>query len=168
MQANLANQSRLLAHQTHALVSPLAHPPPLPLLDPLPALLSTLITTLPHPPSPPLQSLHALSALTLDLATHLSHLSDTLHITHQTSLVASRRLRAAKEVVEGMRRESELAEEGKRWLERGGWEERLKERRASREIGDVVGGFEEYCKGLREGLVRRAWESGEGVEVGAG
>jgi hypothetical protein len=63
-----------------------------------------------------------------------------------------------------MKREMDVAEEGRRWLEQGGWEERLRGREAARVCGEVVGGFEKVCGEWRERLVRQ----GGGVEVGAG
>ena len=83
----------------------------------------------------------------------------------QTTTLAARRLRAARDVVESMRREVKEAEEGVRWIETGGWDERLKDREAARVCGEVVGGFEEVCAGWRERLVR---QNGGGVEVRAG
>lgn len=65
--------------------------------------------------------------------------------------------------METVKREMEEAEEGVRWLEMGGWDDRLKGREAARVCGEVVGGFEEVCAGWRERLVRQG-----GVEVGAG
>lgn len=58
------------------------------------------------------------------------------------------------------KRESEVREEGVRWIERGGWEERLKGREAGRTCERVVGGFEEVCERWRERLVGQL-----GVEV---
>lgn len=48
------------------------------------------------------------------------------------------------------------AEEGVRWLQMGGWEEKLQERQAARVCGEVVGGFEEVCEGWRRRLVEGA------------
>ena len=86
-------------------------------------------------------------------------------MTRQTTTLTARRLRAAKEAVEGIRREMEEANRGVRWLETGGWDERLRGREAARVCGEVVGGFEEVCAGGRERLAR---QGGGGGEVGAG
>lgn len=51
------------------------------------------------------------------------------------------------------KRESEAREEGVRWIEKGGWDERLREREAGRTCERVVGGFEEVCERWRERLV---------------
>ena len=60
-----------------------------------------------------------------------------------------------------MRREAEAREEGVRWIERGGWDAKLKGRECAKVCREVVGGFEEVCDGWRERIA-----SG-GVEVGA-
>jgi hypothetical protein len=87
-------------------------------------------------------------------------------MTRQTTSLASRRLRASREMVEELRREESLKEEGVRWVERGSWEERLRGRECARMCGEVVGGFEEVCRGWRERLVGEGGMTG--VEVGAG
>lgn len=63
-----------------------------------------------------------------------------------------------------LRKEQEVAEEGRRWVEMGGWERRLEKREGKRICGEVVGGFEDVCRDWRERLV----ESGGGLEVAAG
>lgn len=69
---------------------------------------------------------------------------------------ASRRLRVAKEQVADWKRDSEMREQGVRFLEKGDWDRRLREREARGECGEVVDGFEEVCglwrKRLCEGL----------------
>ncbi len=80
-------------------------------------------------------------------------------MTRQTMASGSRKLRTARETVVEMRREGEAREEAVRWVEKGGWEERLRARDAARVCGEVVGGFEEVCDGWRRRLVG-------GLEVG--
>lgn len=62
----------------------------------------------------------------------------------------------AKEQVADWKRESELREQGVRFLERGEWERRLESREAEVTCRGVVDGFEEVCgmwrKRLCEGL----------------
>ncbi|MCJ1397064.1 hypothetical protein MMC11_000256 [Xylographa trunciseda] len=163
--SHITHQMRLLQALTHPLLSPIGIPPCAETLDYLLPLIPTLILSLPQAPTTALSSLHALSTSTTDLLLTLSYLSDTLHMARQTTTLAARRLRAAREVVESMRREVEEAEEGMRSIETGGWDERLKGREAARVCGEVVGGFEEVCARWRE---RLASQSGGGVEVGAG
>ena len=74
-------------------------------------------------------------------------------MTRQTTSLASRRLRATREMVGEMRKEADMREEGEMWVEKGGWEERLKRRECARICGDVVEGFEEVCQGWRARLV---------------
>ncbi|MCJ1234937.1 hypothetical protein MMC14_002901 [Varicellaria rhodocarpa] len=159
---HLTHQTRLLTSLTTSFLSPLST---LALSDPsvllaLPDLLSALLLSLPQPPNLPLPSLHALHASTADLLTTLSYLSDTLHMTRQTTTLAARRLKVARETVSGLRAEIDAAEEGVRWIEKGGWDERLRGREAAKVCAGVVGGFEEVCENWKERLI-------EGVGVGA-
>jgi len=82
----------------------------------------------------------------------------------QTSASASRRLRGVKAAVGAWRREVEGRERARAWIESGGWDERLRRREGARVCGEVVGGFEEVCRGWRERLVRSA-EGELGVAV---
>jgi hypothetical protein len=77
-------------------------------------------------------------------------------MSRQTTTTATRRLKSAKELVAEMRKDEELKEEGERWLKRGNWGERLKQRECASVCGDVVGGFEEVCEGWRKRLVAQA------------
>ncbi|MCJ1287107.1 hypothetical protein MMC26_006455 [Xylographa opegraphella] len=162
---HIMDQTRLMQALTHPVLSPVGTPPSVELTDALLSLLPTLILSLPQAPTSALPLLHSLSASTTDLLSTLSYLSDTLHMARQTTTLAARRLRATRDAVESMRREVEEAEQGMRWIETGGWDERLKDREAARLCGEVVGGFEEVCAGWRERLTR---QSSGGVEVGAG
>ncbi|GAB1204113.1 hypothetical protein APSETT445_002762 [Aspergillus pseudonomiae] len=79
-------------------------------------------------------------------------MSDTLYESRQLTATASRRLRSARELVSELRREEESREEGTRWIEKGDWDRRLRDREAGRECGDVVSGFEAVCGEWRERL----------------
>ena len=74
-------------------------------------------------------------------------------MSRQTTLQASRKLRSARDLVEEVRREQGLVEEGVKWLEAGRWDERLRKRECKVECEGVVGGFEEVCRNWRERLV---------------
>ncbi|OJJ03202.1 hypothetical protein ASPVEDRAFT_72930 [Aspergillus versicolor CBS 583.65] len=100
----------------------------------------------------PLTSLQTLISQTSDITLSLRGLSDTLYESRQLTSTASRRLRSARELVADLRREEEGREEGTRWIEKGDWDRRLKEREAGRECGDVVSGFEAVCGEWREKL----------------
>lgn len=110
----------------------------------------------------PLVSLQTLVSQTSDITLSLRGLSDTLYESRQLTSTASRRLRSARELVAELRREEEGREEGHRWIERGDWDRRLKDREAGRECGDVVSGFEAICGEWRERLFGAA-----GAEVAA-
>ncbi|KAI9675121.1 MAG: hypothetical protein M1817_001529 [Caeruleum heppii] len=98
---------------------------------------------------------------TSTLTTHLAALTDTLQILHQTHLLASRRLKASLSLVQDLRREEERAEEGRGFLEKGGWGERLERRECAGVVREVVSGFEGVCEEWRRRL-------GGGVAEGAG
>lgn len=100
----------------------------------------------------PLVSLQALISQTSDISLSLRGLSDTLYESRQLTSTASRRLRSARELVADLRREEESREEGSRWIERGEWDSRLKDREAAKVCRDVVSGFEAVCGEWREKL----------------
>ena len=122
-------------------------------------MLLTLTDLMPRPTTPALQSLSSLQHLTTDLVQTLNYLSDTLHMSRQTTTTATRRLRAAREMVAELRREEELREEGERWLARGDWGARLARRECAHVCGEVVGGFEAVCESWRERLVSKLEET---------
>jgi hypothetical protein len=111
---------------------------------------------MPRPSTSAFNSLTVLHSVTADLIQTLNYLSDTLHMSRQTAVTATRRLKSAKELVAEMKREEELREEGERWLSRGNWGERLENRECAGVCGDVIGGFEEVCNGWRERLLAQA------------
>ncbi|PYH50058.1 uncharacterized protein BP01DRAFT_420139 [Aspergillus saccharolyticus JOP 1030-1] len=183
-----------LTHQTRALQT-LIHPllfSPFPLLseDAIDALIplidEELLPNLPYPfpdqsrhssrpttPSQysalnPLTSLQSLVSQTSDITLSLQSLSDTLYENRQLTSTASRRLRSARELVAELRREEEGREEGTRWLERGDWDRRLRDREAGRVCGEVVSGFEAVCGEWREKLFGAAGATAvAGAEVAA-
>ncbi|KAM0799354.1 hypothetical protein BDR22DRAFT_856357 [Usnea florida] len=161
---HLSHQTRALLTLTHALVSPVSFAPPdAEFIDDLLPQLASLVLALPTPMSHALSSLRGLHASTADLAEVLSYLSDTLHMMRQTTSLASRRLRVARELVVEMRGEMEAKEMGIHWVEKGNWQGRLAGRECARVCGEVVGGFEEVCASWRKKLANGM----VGVEVGA-
>ncbi|KAJ9142665.1 WD domain-containing protein [Pleurostoma richardsiae] len=157
---HLAHQTRQLHNLTFPLFSPLvAGPDPETIEELLPELLS-LSDTMPRPSTAAYQSLSGLHALTSDLVQTLNYLSDTLHMSRQTTNTAARRLKSAKELVAEMRHDEELRDEGERWLARGNWGERLKKRECAAVCGDVVSGFEDVCNSWRARLLATAEAAG--------
>jgi hypothetical protein len=162
--SHLTHQTRTLHTLSHPLLFTTSTYPPLALLPPgdledLIALVSTTLTSnlLPFPPNPsPLQPLQSLINHTNDLIHTLRTLSDTLHESRQTTSMASRRLKSAKELVAELRKEEDVREEGVRWIEKGDWDRRLAERECATVCGDVVGGFERELGAWRERLVAAA------------
>jgi hypothetical protein len=153
---HLAHQTRQLHNLTFPLLSPLVLPPDAETIDDLLPLLVSLSDDMPRPTTSAYTSLAALHTVTSDLVQTLNYLSDTLHMSRQTTTTAARRLKSAKEMVAEMKREEELKEEGERWLMRGNWGERLQKRECAGVCRDVVGGFEEVCNGWRDRLLAQA------------
>lgn len=141
---------------TFPLLSPLAAPPEAETIDDLLPLLVELSESMPRPVTKAYDSLTALHSLTADLVSSLNYLTDTLHMSRQTTTTATRRLKSAKELVVEMKKEEELKEEGERWLSRGNWGERLEKRECAGVCGEVVGGFEEVCDWWRARLLEQA------------
>lgn len=154
----LTHQTRQLHNLTFPLLSPLVPPPTEETIETLLPMLLTLTDLMPRPTTPPLQSLSGLHTLTTDLVHTLNYLSDTLHMSRQTTNTATRRLRSAREMVAELRRDEELREEGERWLAKGDWGERLRRRECALVCGEVVGGFEAVCESWRARLVALAGE----------
>ncbi|EGY23143.1 hypothetical protein VD0002_g4029 [Verticillium dahliae] len=153
---HLSHQTRQMHNLTFPLLSPLVPPPDPEVVEELLPLLLELSESMPRPIAKAHDSLTALHTLTSDLISSLNYLSDTLHMSRQTTLTATRRLKSAKELVAEMKREEELRDEGERWLTRGNWGERLENRECAGVCGDVVGGFEEVCNGWRARLLEQA------------
>lgn len=153
---HLLHQTRLLQSLSYPLFSPLTLPPDDDFIDDLMPLLVTIGETMPRPTAAAFNSLTALHSSTADLVQTLNYLSDTLHMSRQTTTTATRRLKSARELVAEMRKEEDAREEGERWLTRHNWSERLRTRECAGVCGDVVGGFEEVCNGWRERLVAQA------------
>ncbi|KAI9645757.1 hypothetical protein NHQ30_005189 [Ciborinia camelliae] len=153
---HLLHQTRLLQNLSHPLFSPLSAPPTPEFIDSLLPLLDLLSESIPRPTTQSLASITSLHSLTTDLIQTITYLSDTLHMSRQTTVTASRKLKSAKELVAEMRRDEELREEGERWVENGDWERRLSERECAGVCRGVVGGFEEVCEDWRRRLVESA------------
>lgn len=156
LSTHLLHQTRLLQSLAYPLFSPLVMPPDEEFIDDLMPLLLTLNESMPRPTTAAFTSLTQLHSLTADLVQTLNYLSDTLHMSRQTTTTATRRLRSARELVAEMRKEEDAREEGERWLKRGNWSERLGARECAGVCGDVVGGFEEVCNDWRARLVAQA------------
>ncbi|KAJ6444197.1 WD domain-containing protein [Purpureocillium lavendulum] len=153
---HLAHQTRQLHNLTFPLLSPLAPPPDAETVDDIVPLLLSISDAMPRPSTSALKSLASLHSVTAELIQTLSYLSDTLHMSRQTTSSATRKLKSAKELVAEMRREDELREEGERWLSRGNWGARLQKRECAGVCGEVIGGFEDVCNGWRQRLLSQA------------
>ncbi|EKD20887.1 uncharacterized protein L3040_000990 [Drepanopeziza brunnea f. sp. 'multigermtubi'] len=156
LSTHLHHQTRLLQSLAYPLFSPGSIPPDEEFINELMPLLVTTGESMPRPTAAAFQSLDQLHSLTADLVHTLNYLSDTLHMSRQTTATAARRLKSTRELVAEMRKEEEAREEGEIWLKRHNWGERLGARECAGVCGDVVGGFEEVCNGWRARLIAQA------------
>lgn len=151
--SHLTHQTRQLHSLSFPILSPLVAPPEPEVMDELLPMLITLSDLMPRPSTTAFNSLASLHSITSDLVQTLNYLSDTLHMSRQTTTTATRRLKSAKELVAEMREDEELREEGERWITRGNWGDRLRRRECAHVCGEVVGGFEEVCNSWRARLL---------------
>ncbi|KAH7079012.1 hypothetical protein BKA63DRAFT_256219 [Paraphoma chrysanthemicola] len=153
---HLTHQSRTLTSLTASFSGPRPIIPDPEEIENLLPLIQSTLELLPHSSTQPLISLSHLTLSTRELLQHLANISDTLHMSRQTTANATRRLRTSKEQLHEWKRENEKSEEGRSYIERGDWDKRLKEREAKRACANVVEGFEDVCgmwrKRLCEGL----------------
>lgn len=153
---HLTHQSRVLTSLTASFTGPRAIIPTPEAIEELLPLVEQTLQSLPHSSTEPVIALSHLTLSTRELLQHLSNVSDTLHMSRQTTTNAARRLRTSKEQLHDWKRETERTDEGREFIERGDWDRRLREREAKRACGEVMEGFEEACglwrKRLCEGL----------------
>ena len=154
MSTHILYQTRSLQTLTYPLIGPFAVQPSEETIEEIMPLLVDLSQSMPRPDRPALEALAALNSTTSDLTNSLGGLADTLHMSRQTTALAARRLKVAKELVEELRKEEEAREEGHRHLLKGGWDEKLRNREASEVCKDVLDGFEQFCEEYRAKLVR--------------
>lgn len=155
LSTHLTQQTRTLLSLTHPLLTPLSLLPldhSSSMIDDLLALLSTTTLLIPRPTLTALPSITHLSSLTTDLISTLDHLSDTLHMSRQTTTLATRKLKSSRALVAEMLRERELFNEGVRWIEKGDWQGRLSRRECGGVCREVVRECEDVCRGYRERL----------------
>lgn len=143
--SNLAHQTRLIQTLSHHFVSPFSIPPSSEEIDALLPLLVATLELLPPPNNRAVTSLHSLHSSAIELIATLSTLADNLHMLRQTTSLASRKLKAAKDMVDDLKKETEVREEGIRWVERGDWDAKLSKRECGAICGDMVDGFRDVC-----------------------
>ncbi|KAI9849594.1 MAG: hypothetical protein M1838_000104 [Thelocarpon superellum] len=168
LSTHLAHQTRTLHSLAFTLLSPLSPPPSSEQITTLLPLVTGALSSIPQPTSAALSSLSHLSTHTADLISTLDHLSDTLHMSRQTTTAATRKLKTARELVDALRRENDAIDEGIRWIERGDWQTRLAQRECGGVCRDVVGGFEEVCQGWRTALLASASSASAGAGSAVG
>ncbi|KAL8914023.1 MAG: hypothetical protein Q9171_001274 [Xanthocarpia ochracea] len=154
--SNIVHQTRLVQTLSSYFMSPFSFPPSLDEVDDLLPLLVTTLELIPQFNPGAVFAIHSLRSSALDLISTLSVLADSLHMIRQTTSLASRRLKAAKEAVDELRMETEIREDGVRWVEKGNWDRRLSNRECGNICADVVGGFREVCE---------RWEKSIGEDV---
>lgn len=155
---HLTHQSRILTSLTASFSGPRAIIPDPEIIDALLPLITSTLELLPHSQHEPVVALSQLTAANRDLLENLSNVQDSLHMTRQTTVNATRRLKSSKDQLAEWKRDQDLREAGVVWIEKGDWDEKLKQRQAGSECWDVVNGFEEAC-----GLWRQKLCEGLGV-----
>ncbi|PVI06584.1 hypothetical protein DM02DRAFT_514426 [Periconia macrospinosa] len=149
---HLTHQSRTLTSLTASFSGPRAIIPDPEVIEALLPLITSTLELLPHSQHEPIMALSQLTTANRELLENLSNVQDSLHMTRQTTVNATRRLKSSKDQLAEWKRDQELRDAGVVWIEKGGWEEKLKERQAGSECWDVVNGFEEACGMWRQKL----------------
>ncbi|KAI4936522.1 hypothetical protein J4E85_001852 [Alternaria conjuncta] len=153
---HLTHQSRTLTSIAVSFSGPFAILPDPEDIDELLPIIQNTLELLPHPSADPLVAISHLTHSSRELIQHLSNVSDTLHMSRQTTANAARRLKVSKEQLQDWKRDNEKTQEGQEYIEHGDWDRRLKEREAKRACANVLDGFEDVCgqwrKRLCEGL----------------
>lgn len=70
----------------------------------------------------------------------------------QSSIAANRKLRVAREACAEWKRELELAEQGRKYIDEGDWVGKCSRREASVVCKDVMQGFEGFCSGIEKDM----------------
>ncbi|KAI4139330.1 MAG: hypothetical protein L6R39_006348 [Caloplaca ligustica] len=167
MASNLTHQTRLVQTLSHHFVSPFSIPPTPKEVGELVPLLVATLELLPPPNPRAVTTLHSLHHSAIDLITTLSTLADSLHMLRQTTSLASRKLKAARDMVDELRKEAQLREDGIEWVEKGNWDARLSRRECAATCGDVVDGFRDVCEKW-EATIQDNTVGHNALEVGAG
>lgn len=153
---HLTHQSRTLTSLAASFSGPRAIIPDMDTIENLLPLIESTLELLPHSSTDPLMAISQLTRSTSELLQHLSNVSDTLHMSRQTTTNATRKLKVSKEQLQDWKRENEKTQEGEEYIEQGNWNQRLQDREAKRVCDDVLDGFEDACvtwrKRLCEGL----------------
>ncbi|KAL9604851.1 MAG: hypothetical protein Q9219_000299 [cf. Caloplaca sp. 3 TL-2023] len=165
--SNLTHQTRLVQTVSHYLISPFSTPPTSDEIDALLPLLASAAESLPQPNPRAVPSLDSLHRSAADLIATLSALADTLHMLRQSTSLASRKLKATKDIMDELKREADLRDQGIRWVERGNWNARLSGRECKAICGDVVAGFRDVCDSWEE-TIRRNGASQYACQVAVG
>lgn len=156
MSTHLGKETKALQTLNASLYSPFIFSAPLD-LDSVEAslpLIEALLVSLPRPDTAPLLGLQKLGRETEATVQALATLTDTLQMGKQTTNAASRHLRTTQTMVADLRRERERAEAAREELSKSPWEDKIKDKWCKSECQDVVSGFDDVCKSLRESLVQ--------------
>ncbi|CAE7205004.1 hypothetical protein PTTW11_09211 [Pyrenophora teres f. teres] len=153
---HLTHQSRSLTSLSASFSGPRAILPDPDTIEQLLPLIQSTLELLPYPSTEPLVAISHLTHSNRELLQHLANVSDTLHMSRQTTATATRRLKVSTEQLQDWKREADKTKEGQDYIEHGDWDRRLREREAKRACASVLDGFEDVCgkwrKRLCEGL----------------
>ncbi|KAL8948130.1 MAG: hypothetical protein Q9222_005654 [Ikaeria aurantiellina] len=154
--SNLAHQTRLIQTLSHHLISPFTIPPDQAEIDGILSLLANTALSLSSSEFRAVAMLRGLHTSTVELIAILSTLADSLHMIRQTTSLASRKLKAAKEAVEDFKTEDEVRNAGIQWVEQGNWDAKLRSRECGTICEDVVDGFRKVCDRWEKTFERNA------------
>jgi hypothetical protein len=153
---HLTHQSRTLTSLAASFSGPRPIIPDEDTIEELLPLIESTLKLLPNPSAEPLVALSHLTHSSRELLQTLANVSDTLHMSKQDTVKATRSLKVSKEQLLDWKRENEKTKEGQEYIEHGDWDRRLKEREVKRACANVLDGFEDVCgqwrKRLCEGL----------------
>ncbi|EUC40583.1 hypothetical protein COCMIDRAFT_108404 [Bipolaris oryzae ATCC 44560] len=149
---HLTHQSRTLTSLAASFSGPRPIMPDPETIEELLPIIQSTLDLLPHSSAEPLVALSHLTHSSRELLQHLANVSDTLHMSRQTTMNATRRLKVSKEQLQDWKRDNERTKEAQEYIEHGDWDRRLKEREAKRACADVLDGFEDVCGQWRKRL----------------
>lgn len=149
---HLTHQSRTLTSLAASFSGPRPIIPDPETIEELLPIIQTTLEVLPYSSTEPLVALSHLTHSSRELLQHLANVSDTLHMSRQTTVNATRRLKVSKEQLQDWKRDNERTKEAQDYIEHGDWDRRLKEREAKRACADVLDGFEDVCGQWRKRL----------------
>lgn len=153
---HLIDETKVLLPFTYAKIAPILQALDDHEYEELQSLIVSTIATMPKPTSATLSSLAQLHKASRNILESLSCISDSIHMSRQTTEAAARRLRTVIELASDLSRDASIFEDSERWIEKGDWQARLAKRESAAVCDQVLSGFDEVCNSWRAKLVSGA------------